>query len=48
MEFKDVDNKANAWRHESFDQLDELDIPVCTVLEMEPISPWEAIQILAQ
>jgi hypothetical protein len=46
--FKETLKEIDTWCHESFDRLDELDIPVCSLLEMESVSPWELVQNLAR
>ncbi|KAJ3568702.1 hypothetical protein NP233_g5537 [Leucocoprinus birnbaumii] len=44
--FEEASTEADAWKHCPSDYIDELDIPVCAVLEAPRISPWETVKSL--
>ncbi|KAJ3561342.1 hypothetical protein NP233_g10248 [Leucocoprinus birnbaumii] len=44
--FEETSMEENAWKHCPNDYIDELEIPVCAVLEAPKISPWEATLVL--
>ncbi|KAJ3567660.1 hypothetical protein NP233_g6218 [Leucocoprinus birnbaumii] len=44
--FEETSIEADTWKHCPNDYIDELEIPVCAVLEAPKISPWETVKSL--
>ncbi|KAJ3576959.1 hypothetical protein NP233_g65 [Leucocoprinus birnbaumii] len=46
--FEEARSEIETWRHCPEDRLDELEVPVCSVLLTDDISPWESVRNLTR
>ncbi|KAJ3553691.1 hypothetical protein NP233_g12588 [Leucocoprinus birnbaumii] len=46
--FREARSEIESWRHCPEDRLDELEVPVCSVLLTNDTSPWESVRNLTQ